>query len=65
MKEEAGPHRKAWLKVVRFTDHSEARSVKKKCAVEGLLLPPFCNDQKKAKAVGLETAARPFLRFTG
>ena len=28
--EKAGPQRKAWLKVVRFTDHSEARSVKTK-----------------------------------
>ena len=27
-KERAGPQRRAWLKVVRFTDHSEARSVK-------------------------------------
>ena len=29
----------AWLKVVRFTDHSEARSERKKCAVAGTFYP--------------------------
>ena len=33
--EKAGPQRKAWLKVVRFTDHLKPGLKRKECAVEG------------------------------
>ena len=38
-KEEAGPQRKAWLTMVRFTDHSEARSVKKRVCGRRVFVP--------------------------